>query len=247
MNWNLMTSSADEEPITSSSRGDDIDEGKHLKCVLLGDGAVGKTSMVISYTTNGYPMEYVPTAYDNYTVKVRINEDFYKLEICDTAGQDDFDDMRRMCYVDCDVIMACFSVVSPTSLLNVADKWLGEIDSRLRGIPVLLVGTQSDLRDDLDVLVDLATYNQRPVSTEEAMKLVRRNSSIVEYIECSSLTQHNLKEVFDSAIRNALIKKEQGNKRSRKRRKKRKELKMKKMRRKSAVWWRKFFCFASTT
>ena len=38
-----------------------------LKCVLLGDGAVGKTSLVVSYTTNGYPTDYVPTAYDNYS------------------------------------------------------------------------------------------------------------------------------------------------------------------------------------
>lgn len=38
-----------------------------LKCILLGDGAVGKTSLVVSYTTNGYPTEYVPTAFDNFS------------------------------------------------------------------------------------------------------------------------------------------------------------------------------------
>ena len=40
-----------------------------LKCVLLGDGAVGKTSLVVSYTTNGYPTRYVPTAFDDFSGK----------------------------------------------------------------------------------------------------------------------------------------------------------------------------------
>lgn len=42
-------------------------EGRGVKCVLVGDGAVGKTSLVVSYTANGYPTEYVPTAFDRFS------------------------------------------------------------------------------------------------------------------------------------------------------------------------------------
>jgi len=37
-----------------------------VKCVLVGDGAVGKTSLLVSYAASECPANYVPTAYDNY-------------------------------------------------------------------------------------------------------------------------------------------------------------------------------------
>ena len=72
--------------------------------------------------------------------------------------QDDFDHVRPLCYPGSDVILLCFSVVRPTSLSNVREKWLPELKKHMGKVPIVLVGTQTDLRTNIDVLVDLARF-----------------------------------------------------------------------------------------
>lgn len=183
-----------------------------IKCVFLGDGAVGKTSLIVSYTTNGYPSEYIPTAIDTYDVVVHVDGEPVTFEMCDTPGQDDFDTLRPLVYPNTDVFLLCFSVVLPSSFHNIREKWIPEIRKSTQknkkkiksknqkdDIPIVLVGTQSDLRNDAQTLVELAQYKETPVSEAEARKLTQ-NMGFEDYIESSSLTQKNLKEVFDSAI-----------------------------------------------
>ncbi|CAG2228098.1 rho-related GTP-binding protein RhoU-like [Mytilus galloprovincialis] len=183
--------------------GDEPNPQAKMKCVLLGDGAVGKTSLVVSYTTNGYPTEYTPTAFDNFSVVITIDEAPVQLQLCDTAGQDDFDSLRPLCYPNTNVFLLCFSVVTPTSFHNVTEKWVPEIRKHCPKAPIVLVGTQSDLRNDVKVLIELAHYKEEPIPESEA-KLLAERIGAADYVECSALTQKNLKEVFDTAIIAAL-------------------------------------------
>jgi len=174
-----------------------------IKCVVVGDGAVGKTCLLISYTTNKFPSEYVPTVFDNYAVTVMIGSEPYTLGLFDSAGQEDYDRLRPLSYPQTDVFLICFSVVAPSSFENVREKWYPEVHHHCPGVPCLIVGTQTDLRDDTTMLEKLSKQKQKPVSVEMGEKLAKE-LNVVKYVECSARTQQGLKNVFDEAIVAAL-------------------------------------------
>ncbi|KAK9418696.1 hypothetical protein SUNI508_07716 [Seiridium unicorne] len=146
-----------------------------IKCVVVGDGAVGKTCLLISYTTNKFPSEYVPTVFDNYAVTVMIGDEPYTLGLFDTAGQEDYDRLRPLSYPQTDVFLVCFSVTSPASFENVREKWFPEVHHHCPGVPCLIVGTQTDLRDDQSVREKLAKQKMQPVRKEDGR--IRRGKS----------------------------------------------------------------------
>ncbi|CAD7672714.1 unnamed protein product [Nyctereutes procyonoides] len=162
------------------------------KCVVVGDDAIGKTCLLISYTTNKFRSAYVPTAFDNYAVTVMIGGEPYTLGLFDTAG-----------YPQADVFQVCFSVFSPSSFENVKEKWVPEITHHCPKTPFLLVRTQTDLRDDPSTIEKPAKNKQKPITPETAEKLAC-DLKAVKYVECSALTQKSLKNVFDEGILAAL-------------------------------------------
>jgi cell division control protein 42 len=174
-----------------------------IKSVVVGDGAVGKTCLLISYTTNKFPQDYVPTVFDNYAVTVMIGGEPYTLGLFDTAGQEDYDRLRPLSYGQTDVFLICFSVVHPASFENVKAKWYPEIRHHCPNTSFLLVGTQIDLRDNASTIEALAKNKQKPVTTEQGERLAKELKA-AKYVECSSMTQQGLKDVFDEAILVAL-------------------------------------------
>lgn len=177
---------------------------RSIKSVVVGDGGVGKTCLLISYTTNTFPDDYIPTVFDNYLASVMIDGEPIKLGFWDTAGQAEYDRLRPLSYPQTEVFLCCFSVISPASFQNIRAKWIPEIRHHSpKDTLVIIVGTKADLRDDPHVLDELADKNEKPISLEQGHKLAKEVGAI-RYLECSAATQQGVREVFDFAIRAVL-------------------------------------------
>eukprot|EP00116_Pleurobrachia_bachei_P013383 sb/3473645/ len=145
---------------------------QNIKCVVVGDGAVGKTCLLISYTSNAFPGEYVPTVFDNYSTNVMIDGRPINLGLWDTAGQEDYDRLRPLSYPQTDVFLVCFSIVNPHSFGNVRAKWSPEVRHHCPNVPIVLVGTKWDLREDKNTLDKLKQNKQSPVSQAQGISLM---------------------------------------------------------------------------
>jgi Ras-related C3 botulinum toxin substrate 1 len=176
---------------------------KSVKLVVVGDGGVGKTCMLISYTQNRFPKEYVPTVFDNYTANVTIDNETVSIGLWDTAGQEDYDRLRPLSYPQTDVFLITFNIASPTSYTNVKTKWWPEVTHHCPDGKIFLVGTKIDLREDRDALQRLAERNLKPLEKAQGEQMAR-DIHAIDYLECSAMTQKGLKHVFDTTIRYAV-------------------------------------------
>ncbi|KAJ9168773.1 hypothetical protein P3X46_020263 [Hevea brasiliensis] len=174
---------------------------RFVKCVTVGDGAVGKTCMLISYTSNTFPTDYVPTVFDNFSANVVVDGSTVNLGLWDTAGQEDYNRLRPLSYRGADVFLLAFSLVSKASYENIYKMWIPELKHYAPNVPIVLVGTKLDLREDKRYLIDQS--GTTPITTAQGEELKKMIGAVV-YIECSSKTQQNVKAVFDSAIKVAL-------------------------------------------
>jgi len=159
--------------------------------MIVGNTSIGKTCLLLSYTQNAFPSEYVPTVFDNYTANALVDGQPVNLGLWDTAGSNEYDQLRPLSYPGTDVFLICFSLEDKDTLNCVKTKWTPEIRENAPGIPVILVGTKMDMRRPDDY---------KHVSTREGQEVADQIKAY-KYLECSALTQVGLGNVFDETVR----------------------------------------------
>jgi small GTP-binding protein len=167
---------------------------KGIKCVVVGGNDVGKTCLLISYTTNRFPQDYVPKVFDNYSMNVMVDSKQINLGLWDTGGQEDYDRLRPLSYPMTDVFLVCFSVVSPTSYESVLAKYIPELLHHVPGAAIILVGTKTDLREDPVIVGALQERGKAPLTKHQGEQLAQQNQ-LRKYVECSALSQNGVKTV----------------------------------------------------
>ncbi|KAG8761976.1 GTP-binding protein Rho1 [Serendipita sp. 411] len=177
------------------------------KLVIVGDGACGKTCLLIVFHKGEFPEDYIPTVFENYVADVEVDGRRVELALWDTAGQEDYDRLRPLSYPDSHVVLICFSVDQPDSLDNVQEKWVPEVIHFCSHpkVPYILVGCKKDLRNHPPTIQALQRVGQRPVPFEQAQAVAQRVGARM-YLECSARTGEGVREVFQAATRTALLK-----------------------------------------
>ena len=159
---------------------------KQVRVAVMGSGGVGKTSIIIRFGKNEFSQEWIPTLEDHFEAELSHKGMMYKLDIVDTAGQDELAAVVDMSIQGANVYICVCSVASRVTF----DEIDTHIDRANKNDPtgkakIVMVGNKCDLTDGRVPLEDLqakaAQYG-------------------CPYIECSAATGSNIQDVFMKAV-----------------------------------------------
>jgi len=177
--------------------GDDKKRQWALKLALLGDPAVGKTSLIDKYITDSFNENYQPTLGVNIVTKdiklEEINSDI-RLLLWDIAGQAKYELTRKMFFQGCSGALFVYDKTRYSTFENITSKWLEDFIKFGKPDGVyILVGNKLDLKDSIKV------------SSEEG-KLLSQKINATEFIETSAKYGENVEMAFKKLVLHILKK-----------------------------------------
>eukprot|EP01114_Cavostelium_apophysatum_P012300 TRINITY_DN2736_c0_g1_i1.p1 TRINITY_DN2736_c0_g1~~TRINITY_DN2736_c0_g1_i1.p1 ORF type:complete len:185 (+),score=56.58 TRINITY_DN2736_c0_g1_i1:117-671(+) len=172
----------------SKDSGNDTGAPKEMKIVMLGNGGVGKSACTFRFVQEKFVESYNPTIEDSYRKAVKVDGRNYVLDILDTAGQEEYTELREVYMRGGEGFVIIYSITDRKSFQEVNE--FRDRTQRVKdktGVPMVLVGNKSDLE------------TQRHVSKEEGQALATKFG--IPFFETSALTGTNTEEIFHAICR----------------------------------------------
>ncbi|XP_036371559.1 GTP-binding protein Rit1 [Megalops cyprinoides] len=161
---------------------------REYKLVMLGEGGVGKSAIIMQFISHRFPEDHDPTIEDAYKTQIRIDDEPANLDILDTAGQAEFTAMRDQYMRAGEGFIISYSITDRRSFQEARQfKQLIYRVRRTVDTPVVLVGNKSDLT------------HLRQVSVEEGRGLAREFQC--PFFETSAAFRYYIDEVFAALVR----------------------------------------------
>ena len=154
-----------------------------FKYIIIGDSSVGKSNILLKYAHNQFKPEYQLTIGVEFGAKnIEINQRAYRIQIWDTAGQENFRSITRAYYKNSVCALVVYDVTNKDSFDNVK-AWIEDCKSQSpKTILMVLVGNKIDLD------------SERAVSTEEGEEFAKVNN--MQFFETSAKNGTNIEDVF---------------------------------------------------
>ena len=169
---------------------DYISEGNYnylIKFIIIGDAAVGKSNLLVRYTSGQFKEEYQLTIGVEFgSNNVIIGDNTYRIQIWDTAGQENFRSITRSYYKNTACAIIVYEISNKKSFENISS-WIEECKNTApKSILMVLVGNKCDL-------------DNREVTEEEGREFAEKNGML--FFETSAKTGKNVEELFKQSVK----------------------------------------------
>ncbi|KAM9950103.1 hypothetical protein ACTFIT_011336 [Dictyostelium discoideum] len=159
-------------------------------CICIsGEPGVGKSSIVQQFVKNDFSTQYTPTLEDFYNYELNLDEEKYNLEIIDTAGQEEFCDLKNNYILNGNAFIIVYSICCKGSfkeVKNIMDNIINIKDCQ--NIPIIIVGNKIDIDE-----------KERKVSTLEGKNLAKQLNCL--FIETSAKQNLNISKIFTTLVK----------------------------------------------
>jgi Ras-related protein Rab-1A len=160
-----------------------------FKVIVIGDGSVGKTTLLRKYVEHQFETEYIPTVGVNILKEqIEVDGKTVNLMLWDIAGQPQFYLLHKVYYNGANGVILMYDLTNSPSFTNI-NNWYNElVKYGLDEVPVILVGNKADLKGDRKIIAPMAHSKMQQLG-------------IPAYFETSAKEGTNVKSAFSKIIK----------------------------------------------